>query len=450
MSTTQLKPVFLKKLLTGIAWVSAGSFLIKLLGFCTTIVVFRRFSLHEYGTYQLVLSFGSLLGLLMLVGIDEVFVAEGAHLRGIGEEERAKNLGKSYFILRCFLALGVFMLSQVAEYIFGGLYSKDILRLLALYGWTFLLMPFERIIGFDNATRKKFKTQAIYQLAQEGVRVLIVFSLFFVNNLTASTLIMSLVGAMLFINSIFVPRVLSVYWHASSDISIAWSFIKKMGPWVIAQKLLRQGEKNLRPFIIQSVLGREAVAIWSFVEKVYTYTASVFPIDDVLMPMVAGDRSDRTRLREILYRGIRYTVPFYAAMSVFVALMAKPIVQIAFPQYLEAMPSVYVICAYIPFIGVAYILTSYYVSHQEQRRAFWLVAFRLCLMAVLLPISAAFFGSMGVAIEFVASVSIYNILRLRTLLTTFPELQTTSKKILTVDEIDRAFFKRLRYFFLRK
>jgi O-antigen/teichoic acid export membrane protein len=223
-----------------------------------------------------------------------------------------------------------------------------------------------------------------------------------------------------------------------------------MGPWVIAQKLLRQGEKNLRPFIIQSVLGREAVAIWSFVEKVYTYVASVFPIDDVLMPMVAGDRSDRMRLREILYRGIRYTVPFYAAMSVFVALTAKPIVQIAFPQYLEAVPSVYVICAYNPFIGVAYILTSYYVSHQEQRRAFWLVAFRLCLMAILLPISSAFFGPMGVAIEFIVSVSIYNILRLRTLLVTFPELQTASKKILTIDEVDRDFFKRLRYFFRKK
>ncbi len=386
----------------------------------------------------------------MLIGIDEVFIAEGSHLRGMGEDERAKNLGKSYFILRCLLGLGVFAVSQSAEYVFGSVYSKDILHLLSVYGWIFLLMPFERLIGYDNATQKKFRKQALYQLVQEGVRVLIVFSLFFKSQLSAFTLILSLLGSMLAVNIIFAPRVLAVYWRAAHDISIAWSFIKKMGPWVIAQKLMRQGEKNLRPFIIQSVLGREAVAIWSFVEKVYTYVASVFPIDDVLMPMVASDRSDRTRLREILYRGIRYTVPFYTAASVLVAVCAKPIAQIAFPQYLQAIPSVYVICAYIPFIGVAYILTSYYVSHQEQRRAFWLVAFRLCLMAIILPISCAFFGPMGVAIEFVISVSVYNMLRLKTLLATFPELQTTSKAFFTIDDTDRAFFKRLHYFFRKK
>ena len=112
----------------------------KALGLITTIFVFRRFSLHEYGTYQLVLSLGGILSLLMLVGIDEVFVAEGSRLRGKGDEIAALSLGKSYVLFRWVLGLGVFFISQIAEQAFGTWYSKDILHLIGIYGWIFLLI----------------------------------------------------------------------------------------------------------------------------------------------------------------------------------------------------------------------------------------------------------------------------------------------------------------------
>lgn len=219
---------------------------------------------------------------------------------------------------------------------------------------------------------------------------------------------------------------------------------------MVLQRLIRQGEKNLRPLLIQAVLGREAVALWSFAEKVLTYAVSIFPIDDVLMPTIAHERSDRDRLHVLLERGIKYTIPFYAIIAVAVAASIGPLVHHAFPAYSAGLPLVYVLCAYIPFTGLAYLMTSFYVSHQEQRRSFWLIVARFCSSLILLPTLCYFLGPIGASVEFFIDILAYNLFRFRFLVASYPELGFDARRLFKFDSTDRDFLNRAKRYLLKR
>lgn len=432
-----------RRIMSGIFWVSASSGLTKIFGFITTVLLLRVLSLAQYGTYQLVLSAAGLIGLLAFAGIDEVFIAEGARLMGVGDREGRFRLGRAYFLFRLSTAVVIFLLTFFGAPLLRSWYSADILHLLTIYAWTFLLVPFERLIGFHFQSDRAFRSVSAFNAIQEGTKTVLVLFLAWQGWLGVPELLWCMIASLTLGCLLFLPGLARGYLRVPGGFRPAIALLVSQGPWVILQRLVRQGEKYVRPFLIQIVAGREAVALWVFAEKVYTYAASIFPIDDVLMPTIAGERSDREKLRTLLERGLKYTVPFYGVLAIVIALVSEPVVSTFFPQYQAALPLVYVICLYVPLVGLAYLMTSFYVSHQEQKQSFRLIAFRFACTVILLPPLVGWLGPIGSAIEFVMDVTIYNILRLIQLIRLYPELQLRPAIIFSVDQTDREWVGRL-------
>jgi O-antigen/teichoic acid export membrane protein len=445
---------FSQKIIRGFVSVFAGSFAVRLVGFLVSIFLLRSLSLHAYGTYQLVLAAGSLFGLLLLQGLDEVIVAAVAKALATQGVMSARILSRGYFLFKCATGGAVWLLLHFGIPLLERWYSSDILQFLGLYSWVFLLIPFERTIVMYYTTRRNFVLVGAYGFVQEVMRGLLV--IFFVQGLhrgIEGILYASLV-AMVSVVLVFGFRPFVDLWTDSFTFSLApfWELLRRQGIWIIGQRFIRQAEKNIRPFLIQAVAGREAVALFNVMEKMYGYISGLFPLDDVLMPNIAIEFSNRERLQRILERGIKYSVLLYGLIALVSAVCVPWLVPRFLPQYAHAVPLMLIILFYVPFVGVAYILTSFFVSHQEQLALFRIMAARMVFAVLLLLLCLSLFGIAGIAIEYTLTLLLYNFFRYRTLRRMHPELRVSLRRLWSIDSYDRAVFSRLwrRVFFFSK
>ena len=136
-----------------------------------------------------------------------------------------------------------------------------------------------------------------------------------------------------------------------------------------------------------------------------------------------------------------------------VALVTPWVVRHLFPQYAPGLTVLNAIICYVPFVGIAYILTSFLVSHQEQASIFWVICIRFTFFALFLPFSVSLFGVMGTGIEYARTLVVDDVLRYIVLLRKHPHLHVRYSHLFRYDSYDRAVLKRisdkLRYRFNR-
>ena len=429
----------------GVFWVSVGAFAVRVIGVLTSVFLFRTFSLHEYGTYQLVLSVAGLLALVTLQGIDEVILAAGAKSIGENNVGEMRNLLRGYWIFKMGTGILLWAFILFASEFLHRWYSEDILRFLQTYAWVFLLLPFERVILFSFSIRRMFAHSSFYGFVQEALKLALIFVFVSIFQMGINGILLGMIFSMCATILLFGPKPifqLFIGWRGAT-----WTpfihLLRTQGFWSIGQRFLRLGEKNIRPLVIQLILGREAVALFSFAEKIYGYVAGAFPLGDVLMPTIAGESGNRERLQRILERGIKYTVPLYAFASIAIAIVAPWVIRSVFPHYEPALPVIFAVLCYVPFIGIAYLMTSFFVSHQEQELQFRAICIRAVFFLFALPVCAFLFGVVGVGIEFTVTLLFYNAIRIYFLRQKYPELSISFPRLFQIDSYDRAVFQRL-------
>lgn len=437
---------FSGKVLHGVAWVSLGATSVKIIGFITSFILLSVFTLHEYGTYQLVLSVAGLFILLSIQGIDDTVIAAGTRAIGAKDVRKSEHIGRGYFLFRLFAGVSIWALIFFGSSFFAQWYSRDILELLKQYSWAFLILPFERIISYDLTCKRRFRALSLVSFTQEFIKLLIIIVSLFVLHLGIKGALLAIPIAHGISTLIFLCIIEKKYFYGFTRTAIFRfkEVLLQQGIWDIGSRFARQGEKNLRPMFIQFFLGREAVALFSMAEKVYGYVAGFFPIDSVLMPTIAAEVHDRERLQRVLEKGIKYTVPFYIIVSIVFFFTFPLLIQYIFPLYKPAIPLLYILILYIPFVGIAHLMTSFFVSHQEQKAMFGLIIFRSIIFVFIAPICLLAFGARGAILEFVLTLGLFNILRYMWLLRKYPELRVKLSRLFVYDNYDRAVLTRLR------
>lgn len=436
----------------GLAWSSAISFGVKLFGTAITFVILKRLSLQEYGTYQLVLAAWGVLLTFLFSGIDQVLIAEGARARGAGDEHRAVELGASYFWFHTGVGVILWAIAFFGSTLLSRWYSGDILALLKILSWIFLIVPFQRLFHYHfSSTRDYFAMNAV-NLLEEGLKGIGVLVAFYVFDLRIEGVLIAMLAAAMLSTLAFSFRVRTNYAAhiRRRPFRPFLALFYRQGGWIAGQQFVRQMEKNIRPFFIQYFLGRPAVALFGLAEKMYGHISSLVPVSSVLVPALAHDLNNRERLRRVLERGVKYTVPFYGAMALIALVLLPSFLHAFFPQYLQAMNLIYIVLTYVPFIGFAFLMTSVYVSHQEQKYLFQLVIIRFVLFCLLAPLLILSFGILGTAIEYVLSLFLYNVTRYVLMSYRHPDLAIRWKSLLRIDEYDVAVWGRLKAYVLKR
>ncbi|MBI3627213.1 MAG: oligosaccharide flippase family protein [Candidatus Sungbacteria bacterium] len=445
------KKSFSRNVAEAFAWSSAGSWIIRVVGIFTTVLVLAQFSLRDYGTYQLVLAAWGLLFSFSLQGVDQIVVAEGARITG-KDEYAAVLLGQGYFLFKLFSSAILFTLLYLGAHILSGWYSLDIVSLLKVLSLSFIAVPFERLINYHLARHLKFFQTSLYTVLEEVskfvlIAVVLLLFHFRIGAVLAATAL-SAIGTMI----VFIPIVPRKYFYFSrhSLSSLFHLIIVRHGKWNIFQKYIRQTEKNIRPIFVEYFIGREGVALFSVAEKLFNTFADLFPISDVLTPILSTELENRARLQRTLERVFKYTFPLLAIISTVVALVAPFILAYAFPQYIPALSLFNILLFYIPFLGLGYTLTSLYFSQREQKEAFYLILIRFGLYVVTAPLLLKTLGLWGVAIEYSATLIFFDILRYWSLVRIHPELTMRFGHLFSVDGYDRAVLLKIKSRLLRR
>lgn len=434
---------FFRVFLGGMAWSSGASFLIKVAGLLYTFFLLRYLGLKEYGTYQIVLSAYGLLGIFFLPGIEDVVVARASAMLGERKGGEASSLGAGYAVMLILCTVFVFLLGAFLSVVAmrRGMFGVDVIRYFDLLLLLLFLLPLERIILFDSGIHHDFARQNGYSLVREGVRLITGIVAVVSFNDKILWLILTTIFSYLIAIFAFGSNILRKYLHVQekkSGFHEVIALVKKQGPWLITQRVMRQLEKNCRPFFVQFFLGREAVGLFSLADKLLTHVMTLLPASTVLVPLLARIRNEKQRVRRIFTLGIKYSIPLYSVYTVANYICLPILFKYAFPTYATALPLFNVLLLYIPMTGVAFLLTALFVSLQEQKNMAIISIGRSVLTVMIAPICILVFGIKGIVYEYI--ITLYLFLAARYILLRYidPELGVDIREILHWDSSDSA------------
>lgn len=435
----------LRKIAEGIVWGSSSSILLKGIWFLAALVVVAKLSLHEFGTYQITLSAWVLVSSLLLVSADQVFIAKGAQVLNEKGDQEALSIGSSSFLFRALVAVPLWAVLFFGTSFFARWYSGDILEYLKILSFILFVLPFDALINYDLSIRKKFFEVNLFVVGEEIIKVAgIMLVVFWFKAGVAGLLWTFVIAAYIKVFFFYTRTIPYIKFLPKASLKPFFSLFFSVGKWNIANQYAVKIAESGRIFFIQYFVGREAVALFSLAQKLFSHMASLFPMRGFLIPLISGELDDRDRLRHLLERGIKYSVPLFTVMAAGAAVVMPFFLGTFFPKYLPSLPLFYVIVLYFPFVGVSHVLSSFLFSQQEQKAFFLINLTRYILMVPILPFLLIYFGIIGTAIEFLFFSYLMIYMRYKTLTSMYRELKINFEAIFKIDDYDRQLLGKVR------
>jgi O-antigen/teichoic acid export membrane protein len=436
---------FLKKISEGIIWSSSGSIILKGLWFLGALAIVAKLSLHQFGTYQIVLAAWSLILTFLLVKSDQIFIARGSTLFKEDNPKEAVSLGLSLFLVKFSMSIIVWLVLFYGSSIFVRWYSGDVIQHLKVLSFALFVVPFDNLINYDLSIRKNFFLLNLFGVTEEIIKVLGIFISLFLLNMGVEGLIWVIIIA-LYAKVILLGSRLFSYVKCLSFISLKpfFEIFFSIGKWNILQSYIEQIRKNSVVFFIQYFIGREGVALFALANKLFSHIASLFPVKGFLIPLISSELHNRGRLQSVLERGVKYSVFLFGLIAIFSAIVMPFFLSAFFPKYLPSMPLFYIMLLLLPFMGAYDILLSFLVSNQEQKTLFLLSLFRIFIMAIALPVLLLTLGIIGSAIEYTFFAFIMFYLRYTTLTHLHPELKIRFSQLIIFDNYDRELLRKIK------
>lgn len=445
--------LFGEKLLEGGLWLSGSAMLVRLIGLGVTLALVTLLSLEEYGTYKLVVATFGFLAAFFVSGFDALVVNDLALEKKQGRFGRVKKLFLEYSALKLFIGCGLFIVTLFGSMFFAGFYPADLLLFFPIISFLFIFMALERGLNILLNLNMEFRLLSLFTVIEEVTKLLLILIFIGMFKQGARGAVMADVLSTGVALTFFIPHGVVLFRRALAEQaakgSVLWEMVRSHGKWAIASRYLGEAKNSIRPWLIQVFAGREAVALWAFAESLYSQIVSLFPLTNVLAPILPQEIGNRERIKTLLFRGIKYGTPLFLALGAVAYFLLPVLVEIFLPRYNDSLPLFSIILVTMVTSATALLLTSILYAHREQRLQFLvnvlITAFMVGMGAFLLRI----FGIVGVAYEFVLSTVIYNAIRLWYILRTYPELKFSMRELFIWDAGDwdflRSIFGQIRW-----
>jgi O-antigen/teichoic acid export membrane protein len=438
---------FSQKLIRGVISSTGFSLFSKGLAFLLSLVLFRSLSLHEYGTYQLIIAAWGILMVFLFQGLSSLVTSRASKLRSLDQPEESRQLVAGFFTLLAGVCLFLFLFVNIYYAQSKGAADSSVATSLRLLSFTLLVNPFGQLTRFFFSFDHEFIWMNALTSCEDALKTIGVLICFFVlDQKTATAVIASIVGASFLVNICFFPLAAkrffqmfkSISWHACM---LVIYLLKDEGVWAVLQKQIRQVGQNGRVFLVELLLGREVLALYSFAEKITTQVMALLPLDDVLIPLMSAEVKNQDRVKRVFRLGFKYATWAFSLLALALFFGAPFFVPFFFPRYIQAISSVQIFALYVPFTGMAILLSSFFVSHQSQKRLFILVLARWIWFIPLGYVLMHFFGVLGIALEYVISLIAFNLLRYRALTKLHSWLALDWTELFKITAEDRGLFK---------
>lgn len=441
MSEGRLQSVVMR----GLALSGAGNVMLRLTDLATALLLLRWLSIYEFGVYRLGLAAYDFAAGLFLAGVENVVVADAA--RNIEKNPaRARTLFSVYFIFMS--AVGVMLW---ALFFFGGALLTNLLQEAGAYArvisFLFLLAPLETAYKLKFQIFLDFGWSSTFRVLRNIARLAAMAGFFLFFLFGTREALLTIVAAVLFPIVVAAvgyhrPRLVTLpRWREFTD---AWrDLFFRHGKWALLDDLLNSWSQNIRPFVIRTFVGVEAVGIISLAQTLIAYTKAVLPIREVLTPVMSR-MADHANLPDAVRRATKYATWGYTLVGIGAALGMPVLIWLLFPKYMVALPFFYILLLGIPFFGLRSIAPPIFFAKKAQHILFRVTVTRTVILTASSVILTYFFGLWGAATEMLLIGIFTNPAYAKGLSMIIPGLQLKASDLFRYDPSDRVMMRAAR------
>lgn len=424
-----------------------GNTILRFLDLGIAVILLRWLSVFDYGVYRLAIASYEFFAGFFLAGLENVVVSDSA-----GNIKRDLRKAKSLFSFYVYF-LFVIGVSFWAIFFFGSElispWAGSGAKYLKIISFLFLLAPLETAYKLKFQIFLDFKWLSFYKVIIDIARLAIISASFLFLTFRVEEAIISGIGA-IFISvlaaAIFYKRESLIIIPTLAELKNAIEILfLKHGKWALASDFMNNASQNIRPFVIKIFVGTEAVALISVAQSFIANIKSLFPIREILNPVLPRVTDNYERLSEQINRATKYSTIAYAIIGAISAILAPIAVFLIFPKYLISLPFFWAILVVSMLTsGFRSVALPVFYALKAQQTLFMITTVRLFCLVIFSVIFTYFFGIWGVVIDLwfnsIIIVQAYSI-ALRKIL---PQWQFSWRGLFIIDDYDRNIFTAIK------
>ncbi len=422
---------------------SFASFALRGVGLLVSVILLRKLSLYQYGVMELIGSVIAFFGIFLLPGISNVAISEVSYELGLGNKGKAREMVKKYIgVQYVFVSVAWAVLFFGASFV-EAKYNSEIADAIRIASFTFLLSPIRSFLNLVYLANFKFLLKNIYGVMEDAIKLVIIFFLFFIlGSIKIDNIFFAIVASQIISFFIMIPSAYKIWKNnysgeSSEDISL-FSMLLKNGKWGILSTYMNNFGQNVRLWIIKFMLGTEAVALFSFAFTLFGHTMSLVAISNVLNPIFSKLKSDMGKFIKVANKSIKYQFIAYLFLWVIATTIFPTIINYFFPKYHDSLFLFKILMISIIPASFANIFTPMFYAFNAQKSLFNSIMIKNLFIAIFSFLFIKLFGVVGLALEYLATVTVYSFERYLKLKKIIPSFSISFKDFFTVDIHDRV------------
>jgi len=433
----------------GYAYLLGRSILVRGIGIAVTLLLVRYLTRFEYGLYALFTSAMGI-GIMFFMGsLGTVVVADVSRELGSGRKDHAKALLLRYFQFIIGIAILISLAFYLSSYPLTWRYGQKVGELAVAIALIIPLYAVRNILITTFHSHSKFGYMAalplIESLGRLGFVVVVVVILRQgLMGAVYSQLFGPLLGVLIMLYPAFhtLKHLLST---PRARTGLFYTMLRGHGKYMIAFSSVRQVRDQALPWIVQFFLGVEAVAVFTVAKRgMEVFQMLLNSLSQVYIPLVSAEASKGVeRVNEIMNRSIKYLGMLSLLLILGAGFLARWLISTLFGElYLDSVMIFRVLLAALILFSIRSVLLPVFMAYKSQRHIFLSSLASLAALLILTPILIPIFGLVGAAAGYIIAIAIFVALLTRYLKHVELELEVRASQLLSIDDYDRALFKK--------
>ncbi len=426
----------------GVAWTALSNVAVKSIGVFYLVLLLTHLSVYEFGLVELALSTVGLLSLLSLGGMQPVLIADLVRYKRADQYELMRQMISSYLGLRLVLAVCTTGILIFGTWFLSDRLENDTTTLLYVLAVIFLVSPWRSLLLITLTASQNFRTLAQFRIGEDLIKLFVTALALFWLSWPPLAVIVGYVLTDYFSTSIFWfwsrrSRLKFFDYHVFTiDILKPNRVLERHMQWGIWFGALGVLSIHVKPWIIQVVLGTQAVGLYATAIGLYQNIVSLMPLSAVLEPILPAYKHRPEIVTKLINAAIKYQLLVLGCVTSVALLLLPYIISWMVPHYLVAMPLLTVLAICLIPESLSRVYEIFFNAFQLQRDLFFSNVVRLMLVIGVLPIALFTFGIYGVAVEVFMTQMWYLVSRYRGVAKYVPSYQLQLSSLWRITEAD--------------
>ncbi|MEW6295729.1 MAG: oligosaccharide flippase family protein [Candidatus Diapherotrites archaeon] len=421
------------------------------IAFLTTLIFIRFLGVTEFGMLTLALSAISLIEMIIDFGISGVLISDIAVEIGKKKYGAVKSLILRFSQMQLLLAGILFLITFLFSSDLAGFFPviQNITTILKLISFMLLIFAVKNIFIVCFNSHSKFNYLTLLQSGDSLSRLGLICIFFFIFHIrTIEFVILAYIIAGLVSIFISAPFFIKTLYYLKNTprikANLFINLIKGHGKYNVIIGQIKNLQVNLPYWIINLILGINAVAIYSTAVKLqYFFLIIIDAIDMIFAPLIASIITTKEKVK-IIYKKISKYGLWLSILMLILAFTVVPTAAIIFfgSKYIESIPVFLILILILPFGAINISIRPIYFAYKEQKTLTKVYIFSLLLMLFLMYIFIIPFGLIGIAIGYLVATSLDFLIR-RHILKIKYLISIDTKEFFRFDKYDSKILKKV-------